>query len=642
MLKNETIVPTGNIVRTFDSSANLLNETKFGVSTGFTYDSAGNVSSRTDARNFTTSFLDYFRGTARQENRPGSITISRTVDQHGNVTSQTDGAGNNYQYSYDGIRRVITKTPPVKLPTSTSWTSSTQATSTRGLYTEVHQLDGLGYGYKVTRHGIPTREGHNVKGQRTFESLPDGEISPGSWTGYWYPRDNLGRVRQVMDPIGNLRTVVSSGNGVAETDQLSRTTNYSYASFGDPNERFLTRIDFPDSTSMLIGRDDVGNVTSVTKGALTRTYGYNGSYFLTSMVDPETGTTTFGRDAMGNMTSRTVGGQTTDFTYDGLGRLTGVTYPGGGTVGITYLGNGRTATVTTPQTAWTYAYDSNANLTSETLAIGGQTFTIEYAYNGNDALSTITYPRTGSVISYAPDPLGRPTSASPYVTSVAYFSSGNVREMMFANGIKTTSTENSRQWPQSAIVARDGQPETSYASTWTSYDKVGNVIQSLDFMNPSLSKEMMYDDLDQLRKTTGSWGEAWNVYDPVGNLTGYNLVKAPVSQTRLYNYSANKLTMFGGRAFTHDALGNVTSDGRHAYQYDPASNLTCVDCGTAAQITYVYDGNNRRVSRTQNGVTTYFVTASNGDLLIEFTPSTNKSIEHIYLRGKRIASRSLN
>jgi len=267
VLKNETIVPTGNITRTFDARANLLNESRFGVSTSFTYDSLGNLTSKTDARNFTTSYLDYFRGVARQENRPQSVSIARTVDQHGNVTSQTDGAGNLYQFAYDGARRAVGRTPPAGTPTSTSWTGSVQSTSTRGSYTEVQLLDGLGYPYKITRQGIPVLQGHNAKGQPVFESLPDGEIAPGSWTGYWYPRDNLGRVRRVQDPIGGTRTLVSTGSGVAETDQAGRTTNYSYTSFGDPNERFLTRIDFADNTTMTIVRDSLGNVTSASKGA---------------------------------------------------------------------------------------------------------------------------------------------------------------------------------------------------------------------------------------------------------------------------------------------------------------------------------------------------------------------------------------
>lgn len=638
VLKDETITGAGSITRSFDTKANLTNETRFGVSTSYTYDGVGNVASRTDARGFTTYFSNYLRGIAQQEDRPEAVSIVRTVDTHGNVTSQTDGAAHVYQYGYDAARRIVSRVPPIGLPTSTAWTGSIQSDSTRGSYTEVQLADGLGYPLKTTRQGIPSIVGHNAKGQRTLESLPGGVTEQGTVIGHFFPRDNLGRIRYVQDPIGGQRTLLHQGGGVSETDQKGRTTGYAYAAFGEPDKRFLTGISFPDNTSMTIGRDDLGNVTSATRGSLTRTYGYNGSYYLTSMVDPETGTTTFGRDNLGNMTSRTVAGQTTTFTYDGLNRLTGVAYPGGGTVAITYLGNGRTATVTTPQTSWTYGYDANANLTSETLVVGGYTFAIGYSYNGNDALSTITYPRTGEVVTYSPDPLGRPTLASPFVTSVSYFDSGNIKDMVFANGVKTTNTETARQWPEYTTVSSAGANPLDYVKSVYGYDAVGNVSQIIDYVTLGRSKQMAYDSLDQLTKTVGHWGEINNHYDGVGNLTEYTIA----GSVRSYTYGTdNKLATFAGRTFTHDSYGNVTSDGRHAYQYDHASNLTCVDCGTQNEITYLYDGNNRRVARMQAGVTTYYVTASNGDLLLEYTPSTNKAIEHIYLRGKRVASKTV-
>ena len=57
------------------------------------------------------------------------------------------------------------------------------------------------------------------------------------------------------------------------------------------------------------------------------------------------------------------------------------------------------------------------------------------------------------------------------------------------------------------------------------------------------------------------------------------------------------------------------------------------------EITYIYDGNNRRVSRTKGGVTTYYVHAANGDLILEYTPSTQTGLQHIYVNGKRIATK---
>jgi YD repeat-containing protein len=114
------------------------------------------------------------------------------------------------------------------------------------------------------------------------------------------------------------------------------------------------------------------------------------------------------------------------------------------------------------------------------------------------------------------------------------------------------------------------------------------------------------------------------------------------TSTRNYTYDAsNKLSAVTGGTFTYDGYGNVTSDAGHSYRYDDASNLVCVDCGTGSEIAYAYDGNNRRVSRTKGGATTYYVHAANGDLLLEYTPSTNVTLEHIYLNGKRIATKRL-
>jgi hypothetical protein len=44
------------------------------------------------------------------------------------------------------------------------------------------------------------------------------------------------------------------------------------------------------------------------------------------------------------------------------------------------------------------------------------------------------------------------------------------------------------------------------------------------------------------------------------------------------------------------------------------------------------------VSRTQNGVTTYYVHIASGDLVTEYTPSASSGIHHIYVGGKRVAS----
>ena len=624
----ETISGVGTITRNFDPNGNLTLESRYGVPTSYGYDAQGNRTVLSDARTNSTTYGQYYRGVASVENRPAGVTISRAVSQNGDILSQSDGAGNVYTYDYDALRRMIRAATPVGSPTNIAWSANTQRTATRGSYTETLLLDTVANPARMTRNSIATTYSYDAFSRKTFESLP------ASATGSQFSRDILGRVTLMRNSDGSSRSFNYGASSVAIKDERNQTTTYQYASFGDPDSKFLVGINLPSGNSISINRDDLGNIRSVSQGGVTRTYGYNGSYFLTSVVDPETGTTTYGRDAVGNMTSSTVGGRTTNFTYDGLNRLTNISYPNGQSVAIGYLGNGRVSSVTTAQATRTYSYDANANLVSETLSVGGRSFTVGYSYNTNDALATITYPVTNDVISYNPDALGRPTAASPFVTSVSHFSSGNVSAMSYANGVAMSFQENARNWPSSLSAT------TPFVllNRSHSYDGVGNVTQITDTANPTQSMSMSYDAISELTSASGPWGAANLTYDSVGNLKTYNLGGA----LRSYSYaSGNRLTSFNSQFLTYDGYGNVTSDGIHSLQYDDASNLTCVDCPATGQITYVYDGNNRRVTRTQNGVTTYFVHASNGDLLLEYTPAQNTTVEHAYLQGKRIATKTI-
>ncbi len=636
--KDEFISDLGNVVRAYDVKGNLTNETRFGVSSSSSYHPDGSVSSRTDANGKITNFSVYQRGIAQLEQRPQGVTINRVVDNTGNITSESDGAGNTYAYSYDAIRRLTAKTPPIGAPTAIAWAGSTRRTATRGVYVETTDFSGSGVPEFHTRGSVETAFAHDAFSNKTHESYPgevvhnpDGTIA---MVGTRLDRDVMSRVKRATHGDAAFRTYAHGATTVQETDENSRQTTYHYQAFGDPDKRFLTAINLPLGNNIAIGRDGLGNITSVTQGTVTRTYGYNGSFFLTSINDPETGLTTFGRDAVGNMTSRTVGGRTTLFGYDGLNRLTSVTYPDANTVVIAYLGNGRTASVTTPQATRTYTYDANANLKTETLVVGGQTFTTTYVYNANDALVSIAQPVNGELITYNPDSFGRPTTAGSYVTAITYLKSGNYSEIKLGNGYSMQQSETTRQWPLSIIAVQTGTSNGYMGKDYT-YDGAGNVTGINDQFDPRQSLLMTYDLNNQLQDVQGPWGVASSRYDNVGNITQFGYNGFPTS----YSYTANRLTNYGTQNFTYDGYGNVTNDARHAFQYDDASNMTCVNCGTASPITYIYDGNNRRVSRTQSGVTTHYIHIANGDLVTEYTPSTLKGIHHIYVNGKRVASK---
>ena len=650
----------GRITRGYDASGNLLSETRFGVNTSYSYYGDGGLATRTDANGNITEFQGYVRGTAQTEKRPMAVTITRTVDPDGNVTSQSDGAGNVYAYQYDSLRRMTRITPPVGAPTVIAWNGFASRQLTRGAYLETTSFDGVGNPYLVTRAGIKTLIAYDPFLRKIYESLP-GEVDDSGGTiqaiGTTTPRDFLGRVTEVKNPDTTKRTLSHSGNTTTERDERGWQTQYRYWSYADPRQRLLFEAAHVSLGSTAMDRDGLGNITSVTqgspeKGTVTRTYGYNGSYQLTSANDPETGTSTFGRDNNGNMTSRSVGGRSTTFVYDGLNRLTKVNYPTG-SVDITYLGNGRTSSVTSPDAVRTYGYDGNANLTSETLNVGGQSFTIGYTYDANDALATITYPRTNETISYAPNALGRPTKALPYITGVTYFDSGNPEKISYASGIDQSWQENSRQWPFEIKAQKANDTNAAYLMyKQFAYDPAGNLKTYWDAIKPANSLNLLYDGMNQLYSAQGSKYAYTYEYDHVGNRTRTTLlewINGPFGQgwgshpSVNYVYANNRLQSVDSSTYAYDGYGNVTSVGygpyARAYQYNDASNMTCADCGTANEIRYYYDGNNRRVKRVKGTETTYYVQAANGDLLLEFTTPSNVAIQHVYLNGKRIASK---
>ncbi len=316
-----------------------------------------------------------------------------------------------------------------------------------------------------------------------------------------------------------------------------------------------------------------------------------------------------------------------------------MTYPGSTpSVSQTYSKTHKLRTVTSSAASRSYGYDANDNLISESVTVDGIAFTTGYAYNGIDQLSSITYPRSGKVVNYAPDVLGRPTQVSGYVSSVSYWPSGQVRQINYANGTVTNYNQNSRLWPSSFSTQKGG---AYYVNSNYSYDGTGNLTSVSDTADSSYNRSLGYDNIDRLTSSSGPWGSGTIAYNGVGNITsqvlgGSNLYYGYDGMNRLNSVSGSRATTYG-----YDAYGNVAYGSGNTYTYDGVPNLRCVNCSSAAnKIEYSYDGTNQRVSVTKAGIKTYEVYGSHGNQLIEYTPSqSNKLVEYIYLGGKRIAQR---
>jgi RHS repeat-associated protein len=88
-------------------------------------------------------------------------------------------------------------------------------------------------------------------------------------------------------------------------------------------------------------------------------------------------------------------------------------------------------------------------------------------------------------------------------------------------------------------------------------------------------------------------------------------------------------------SYEYDATGNIVKDDKHTYTYDSRNRLTAID----SNVTYEYNYDNKRVSKTVNGVKTYFV--YDGHMLVgeyQLNLSNDSRQEFVYLNSTPIAT----
>ncbi len=616
---------SGNIDRTFFSTGNLQSENRYGATTQYTYSSAGDVSSVKDARLKTTTLSSYKRGVPRTENHPEAVSITRVVNDDGTIASETNGRGKTTSYIYDHLNRITYINLPINSDVSVNWTSSGRAL-TRGTFQDTRTFDGFGRTININQEGINTKTSYNAVGQKTFESYPGTTTS-----GTTFVSDILDRVTRVANADNTVKTLTYlSSNKVRVRNERVIDTTYTYRSYGDPDDKELVRIDAPESVTMIVNRNKLGQITSVAQGGKTRTYNYNSLKYLTSIVDPETGTTTFGRDSNGNMTSRKVGvSSTTTYTYDDLNRLTNINYPGSTPdVIMVYDKNDNITSVSSNIAIKNFVYDNNDNLDKETHIIDGLSFLIDYTLNSLDSINTIKYP-SGRIVTYTPNDLGRPTKVSPYLSSVSYFPSGQPQQLVYANNKTTNLTLTNRNWIDR--ITNSNIVELDYG-----YDNVGNITSINDAIDAQYNLSLGYDNINRLDTANGAWGSGSINYDIAGNISSKNIGSTNLN----YNYNtANRLTSITGAksySFTYDNYGNVTNNGTSSFIYNDAAGMQSSTTG-AVTTTNLYDGNNQRIKRVKNGNNTYYVYSNAGNLLGIYDASRVFFKEYVYLGAQQVS-----
>jgi RHS repeat-associated protein len=291
------------ILYAHNADGQLAGETdQLGHVTTYGYDGDGNQTTITDPNGHTTHQAYDADNELIEVIRPDASVLKTTWDAAGNMTAQVDGAGHTTAYGYDALGRVVSVTDP---------------------------------------NGHATSYGYDPAGNRTGVTNAGGQLAS-----YGYDADN---------------ELVS----IFYSDGVTPAVSYEY--------------------------DEGGNRVRLTDG---------------------TGTSTFTYDSLNRMTEATDGaGATVGYEHDLAGHLTKLTYPNGQSVTRAFDPAGNLTSVTDWLGHTThFSYDADANLSEE---LYGNGVTVERGYDNADRLTSITDahgPTQLASFNYARDPLGQVTS----------------------------------------------------------------------------------------------------------------------------------------------------------------------------------------------------------------------------------------
>ncbi len=172
-------------------------------------------------------------------------------------------------------------------------------------------------------------------------------------------------------------------------------------------------------------------------------------------------------------------------------------------------------------------------------------------------------------------------------------------------------------------------------------------IASLTYGN-SLSLTQTWDNQYRLSSiTAGSVLSLSYGYDASGNVTSITdtIGSAPGqyidSTTYAYESGTNRLTTITGTptaTLTHDANGNIITEGTRTFTYDLTNRLTAVTDNETEIASYVYDARNLRVKKATPAETRIFHYDVNGHLIAETDTAGNTLVEYVYLSDMPLAT----
>ncbi len=611
------------------------------------------------------------------ENHVSTIAWDCYIGKQTTFTDMSNGVSTTYSYTGDLFDRLleakqaVSKTEETHVAFSypnltTVTTKQDQTILDDGVVQTTVLFDGLGRKVNSERAfggcWLSVQQTYDAKGRPWAVSLPYNTCSESAHyqtTTY----DGANRVYQVKTDDGAGTTTTYSGNIATVTDAALSTRDLTTDGLG----RLTSVVEHTSPSNYTTGYlyNVADDLTSVTQGALTRTFTYDSLKRLITAINPESGTTCYGSlsgstctenyDNNGNLLSKVDGASvTTNYSYDSMNRLTGKSYTGGVTptppVTLTYNGAGScpnggtaynlrrltsvstTASGATPSTAETWSYDALGRVCSRSESVGSVSpGSFAYKYNLASGILTETYPSLRA-ISTSYDVLNRPIGVNGVSTTYAnttgtYYASndalaqlqlgpptgtgsgplatqGFVYDQVRQQLSSTTVTSGLATGPQLLQLGY------TYCSTSCSTNN-GNV-QSATIVVPSpnalnLTQSFGYDKVNRL-----------TCADEISGASSANCGAHPSPLwTQAYSYDAWGNRAVSGYIPNPNLTPEATSEFSNnqwtlvgsAYKYDLAGNQTSTGTRTSPTVianSFSYDGENRMVTANMAGMGTVY------------------------------------
>jgi RHS repeat-associated protein len=302
-------------------------------------------------------------------------------------------------------------------------------------------------------------------------------------------------------------------------------------------------------------------------------------------------------------------GQTVERTFDALGRI--LTAGAGGAVEERYhwdeapAGPGRLHRVEDRAGAVTFAYDPQGRLTRKVREIGGQAYTLEYAYDGAGLQARQVYP-DGTAVAFERWEDGRVRSLGGFIEQADWDAQGRLTGLRHANGVVESFTYDGSSYLSEMRAARGGQ---TLRHTRLTHDGAGHLKRHEELAGLHPGVEIYeHDALERLTgfrtERDGDIEDRAYAYDADGNL-----LRADEMDAELYEYDfaapgfLKRRRRTGGaiEEFGFDAAGHMTSMPGQELAFDAHGRLVRVTKADGTRIEMVYDYRGARVAKKVTG-----------------------------------------